>query len=449
MRQKWPVYLLLGLLVASAAWGVGQARLRRQAETSLEVERQRSLVELADGISNVEVLLGKGLVLSSPLQSSAVFPDLWHQANSAQSNLARLPLPVAEMQRTSRFLKQTADIAYVLGKKVGRGDAISDGDWELLNSLRGQAAKLAEQVRALEVSSLRQGITWSRGTAAGAARMAATTLDVHDSFKGIEKEMDRYPALIYDGPFSDHIERRKPVGVTGKTVTQEEAMAKAVAFVPSASGATYTARVRNEATGKIPAYSLQVAPQGGPGPQYFLDVCRTGGHVVWMSSDRVPGKGSLGLEQARQRAADFLAQRGYTSLEPTYAVKEENSAFVLFVHKENGIRVYSDLIKVQVALDTGEIAGFEALGYLMSHTQRKIPAPKLSMEEARKRLSHRLHVVQQRLTLIPLEDLTEALAYEFRGKLGDTDFLIYINALTGDEEKIMQVIPLGGGELAL
>jgi hypothetical protein len=71
------------------------------------------------------------------------------------------------------------------------------------------------------------------------------------------------------------------------------------------------------------------------------------------------------------------------------------------------------------------------------------------MEEARKRLSHRLHVVQQRLTLIPLEDLTEALAYEFRGKLGDTDFLIYINALTGDEEKIMQVIPSGGGELAL
>ncbi|MGE5484452.1 MAG: germination protein YpeB [Ignavibacteriales bacterium] len=451
MRAKWPVYLLVALLAVSVTWGIGQARARRRMETALEAERHRALADLADGISNVEVLLGKGLVLSSPLQSAAIFPELWHQANAALSNLARLPLPVLETQRTSRFLKQTADIAYVIGKKVGRGDPIGDSDWELMNSLRGQAAKLGEQVRALQVSALKQGFTWSRGPSrsAGPSQAAVTTIDVNDGFRGIEKEMDRYPALVYDGPFSDHIERRQPAGVTGKAVTPEEAIAKAVAFVPSPPGVTYTARVRNEATGKIPAYSIQVTPQGGAGPEYFLDISRTGGHVVWMSSNRLAGPAVLSLDQARQRAIDFLASRGYASLEATYAVKEDNRAFVLFVHKENGVRVYSDLIKVQVSLDTGEISGFEALGYLMSHVPRNMPAPRVSAAEARKRLSPRLTVVQERLALIPLENLTEVLAHEFRVRLGATDFLVYINALTGDEEKIMQIIPSGGGELAL
>ncbi|MCR4398582.1 MAG: germination protein YpeB [Firmicutes bacterium] len=388
-------------------------------------------------------------MLASGFQSSAIFPDLWHQANAALADLARLPLPVLEVQRTSRFLKQTADIAYSIGKKVGGGKAIDDNDWELMNSLRGQAAQLGARLREMQASALRQGLTWSRSPAPRATQGTLGPVDVTEGFRGIEKDMNKYPSLVYDGPFSDHIERREPAGVVGDTVSRDDALAKALAFAPLPAGLEYSAKVRTEVAGPIPGYSIHLAPAAGRGPQFFMDVSRVGGHVVWMSSDRVPGQATLGLERARDAAAQFAWSRGYRSLEPTYVVREQNSAFVLFVHKENNIRIYPDLVKVQVALDSGDVIGFEALGYLMSHRPRTLPAPRLSAAEARRRLNPRLEVLSERLALIPLENLDEVLTYEFRVKLGATDFLVYVNALTGQEERILQVVHAGGGELAM
>ncbi|NPV71400.1 MAG: germination protein YpeB [Firmicutes bacterium] len=452
-RSRWILYALVGLLALSLLWGASQARARRQVELSLEAERQRAFSNLADNVANVEVLLGKGLVLSSALQSATVFPDIWYQANMALANLSRLPLPIIELQKSSRFLNQAADLAYSLGKKVARGGTISDKDWEIMNNLRDQAAKLGGQIKDLEISSLKQGLTWSSMRGAAAARVTGANLNVGDRFKGIEKEMERYPSLVYDGPFSDHIERRQPAGVTGNPITADEAIARALKFAPTPAGVSYAARVKNEVAGKIPGFSLEVVPQGTPearnSPSFNIDISRTGGHVVWMTSSRVPRSGNLPLEQARQRAVEFLQSRGYASMEPTYAVKENGSAYVLFAYKQDGVRIYSDLIKVQVALDTGEVTGFDSLGYLMSHRQRTIPKPRISAEKASQRISPRLKVSQCRLALIPLENLDEVLAYEFRTRLGATDYLVYVNALTGDEERIMQLVPAGEGELAM
>ena len=44
-----------------------------------------------------------------------------------------------------------------------------------------------------------------------------------------------------------------------------------------------------------------------------------------------------------------------------------------FVPVKGGVRIYPDLVKVSVALDNGEIVGFEAMGYLMAHQRAKDP----------------------------------------------------------------------------
>ena len=42
------------------------------------------------------------------------------------------------------------------------------------------------------------------------------------------------------------------------------------------------------------------------------------------------------------------------------------------------------MIKVRVALDNGEIVGFDASTYYLNHHERNIDKPQLTMEEARK-----------------------------------------------------------------
>ena len=64
----------------------------------------------------------------------------------------------------------------------------------------------------------------------------------------------------------------------------------------------------------------------------------------------------------------------------TYYLSEDNTATINYAYKQDDVIVYPDLIKLKIALDTGEIIGFEAKGYLSSHRVRDIPKPAISME---------------------------------------------------------------------
>jgi germination protein YpeB len=111
--------------------------------------------------------------------------------------------------------------------------------------------------------------------------------------------------------------------------------------------------------------------------------------------------------------------------------------------------IYPDLIKVKVALDNGQILGFESKGYLNFHTKRDIPKPKLTQKEARAIVNKKLKVISSGLAIIPTEFKTEIFTYEFKGKLGDNDFLVYINAQTGKEENIFLIVNTPNGILTM
>ena len=51
------------------------------------------------------------------------------------------------------------------------------------------------------------------------------------------------------------------------------------------------------------------------------------------------------------------------------------------------------------------------------------------------------------MAIIPTEWKTEILCYEFKGKIDNTDFLVYINAETGREENILVIIDTPNGIL--
>ena len=51
------------------------------------------------------------------------------------------------------------------------------------------------------------------------------------------------------------------------------------------------------------------------------------------------------------------------------------------------------------------------------------------------------------MAIIPTEWKTEILCYEFKGKVDNTDFLVYINCDTGKEENILVIINTPNGIL--
>ena len=93
--------------------------------------------------------------------------------------------------------------------------------------------------------------------------------------------------------------------------------------------------------------------------------------------------------------------------------------------------------------------GLETSGYLNSHTERKIETPKVSKETAKSKLNKDLEIASEGLAIIPTEWKTEILCWEFKGKVEEKEFLVYVNAENGREENILVIVNTPNGTLTM
>ena len=136
-------------------------------------------------------------------------------------------------------------------------------------------------------------------------------------------------------------------------------------------------------------------------------------------------------------------------MQESYYLIQENIITINYLYKQDNILIYPDLIKIKIALDNGEILGVETNGYLNSHIQRIDITPQITETQAKTTLNPKLEIQSSALAIIPTEWKTEILCYEFKGKIDETEFLVYINAKTGREENILIIKETPGGILTM
>ena len=132
----------------------------------------------------------------------------------------------------------------------------------------------------------------------------------------------------------------------------------------------------------------------------------------------------------------------------TYYFLNENVLVINFCYTDGGTLCYTDLIKIGVAMDNGEIVFYEAGGYITNHRERAFLTPVYSTEEAEAVLSKNLTVKGVGFALIPTHSTEEIRCYEFHCQAPDsTEILVYINPSTLEEEDILILLKSDGGTL--
>jgi len=447
-RWRTAALVLLALLGGAALWGKAQMDERRAVENELSARYQQAFFDAVGRVENVEVLLSKGIIASSPRRIAEVFSDVRLEALAAQASLTQLPLVPGALLETSKFLSQVGDFGFTLAKKAAAGSPPDQDELDLLQRLRQEAAQIAAQLHQIQKEAAQGRMPWGELRARSNARLNPGE-GGGARFQDIEEQVQRIPAIQYDGPFSDHVLSREPKGLTGDVISEERAEEVAMEFLPRERKAGYRAQVRRRVEGRIPAFSVTASSEQG-GAEVVMDVAEKGGHVVWMLTKREVARTRMSVEEAVEIARNFLEERGFESMEPTYVSTAENVAVIPFVWVKDGVRIYPDQVKVSVALDDGEVVGFEAMAYLTAHTGRELPRPKISREQAHDRVAPGLEVNGEvRLALIPLPSGEEALAWEVPARMGEDWFLVYVNALTGEEENILRLVETGEGAMTL
>ena len=169
---------------------------------------------------------------------------------------------------------------------------------------------------------------------------------------------------------------------------------------------------------------------------------------LMIGDKKVKGQ-NISVDEAKKRGMEFLNKLGIDNMIETYYQKTENMIVINYAATQDGVILYPDLIKVKISLDDGKVYGVEAAGYIFNHTTRNNLKPSISQEKAKSILNSSLEIISSDMALIPTESNSEILTYEFKGKIDNREFLIYINADNAREEKVLLVIDNKNGVLTM
>ena len=438
------ITIFLVIIICLIAVLINRQRTAKQAS---ENSYNMAFYELVDYVQNVETYLAKSLISSTPEHGAETLTNVWREANLAQAYLSQLPIESQELENTEKFLNQVSDYSYSLSRKNIYNESLTDEDLKNLKDLHSYSVELENTLNQLSDDINSGRIKWNeltkKGTTAFAQQVSTSSLE---GFSNLEENFHEYSGLIYDGAFSEHLTSSEPKGLTGDDVDEETAKQKAVDFIGKNNVKEIQSLGYSE-NATIPEYNFSIKTASED--SVSLSISKKGGHIVYMNSNRSVNTEVISQDEANTKGKEFLSNHGFKDMKETYYLKQDGIVTINYAYTQNNVVIYSDLIKVKVALDNGEVLGIETTGYLNNHTQRDTSKVKISKETAKKTLNKDLQITSEGLAIIPTEYKTEILCYEFKGKIEDREFLVYINCETGEEEDILVILDTPGGTLTV
>lgn len=438
------IVVLMAIIIALGVWIYKkQVDYRQASENSYNM----AFFELVDYVQNVETYLAKSLISSTPEHGAETLTNVWREANLAQVYLSRLPIESVELEKTEKFLNQVSDYSFALSRKNIYNEKLTEEDLDNLKQLHDYSVELENTLNQLSTDMNEGRITWGELTKKGSIAFAQEVSNISkDSFTNLEENFHEYSGLIYDGAFSEHMTSSERKGLTGENIDEEKAKQIAAKFIGEDKVQEINLSSKSENTDMV-TYDFNVKVNGEKEPNLVISISEKGGHVVFMNYNRTIEAESVTQERADEIGKKFLEEHDFSNMKETYYLKQDGIVTINYAYEQDNITIYPDLIKLKVALDNGEVMGIETTGYLNSHEKRNIEEVQITKEQAKQSLNKDLEIKSENLAIIPTQWKTEVLCWEFKGKVDETDFLVYINAKTGREEDILVIVNTPNGTL--
>ena len=424
--------LVLGALLWRSEWE------KAACLNYIEGTWERAFASLSSDLTQIDTALKKLRGSSSPALAGQAAAEVWSRAEDAQQNLSQLPFSAWLLEDTASYLGKLGDYALAMSHRAYRG-ALSAGERENLAKLGETASRLNDRLLELQAELDGGGLSLGRMEAAEGVLGSGETL-LGDRMLETEDEFPELPTLIYDGPYSESAAAGPARMLEGLENVSEGAAAEAAAEFTGLMPEDFTVLGKSEGT--LPCWLLSAG-------DLTLRVTCQGGLVADMVDAAGGWEGELSPAEALEKARQFLAERGYEDAEESYWTKEEGSILFCFHGVQDGVICYPDLVKLRLDLSSGRAIGFEAAGWIMNHRQREFP-PAIPAETARAAVSEGLRILSEGLALIPTDGKEERLCWEFKCEDGEgTHFIVYADASTGEEVKLLLLLEDENGTLVL
>jgi germination protein YpeB len=450
-------FCIFGAVVLFAMVLLNKFKIQKQAT---EDNNNRDLYELVGYAKNIEVYIEKARVVTTPKATISTFCNIVKQASLAKETLSSLPIDQNNMNQISKYFTQVIDYSTVVIEKVSTNNKLADEDYSNLDKINEYALHVSNVFTDIYAELNAGNINWNE-----LSKIANEKLEIDQTsstlkgFTDLKNTFTEYEGLIYDGAYSNHLETSSPKLIQYlPECTVEEAKTKVKECILN----KYTSKEKvdediiqniqfvEETNGKLPLYTFNViVKKENMQDTVYVQITKKGGLMYLMLSDKTVSEAKIDIEEAKVLGREYLNKIGISNMKATYYINTDNMLTINYAYVQNDVIIYTDLIKVKIALDTGEIYSAECAGYIFNHTTRENISPVISDAKAKEVLNSKIEVKATNLAIIPNELNEEILTYEFKGVVEEREYLAYINAKTGEEENILIILETEGGILTM
>lgn len=434
--------ILIGALavavIGTGYWGYSEHQEKNAILIHAENNYQRAFHDLAYQVDLLHDKIGTTLAMNSRSSLSPALADVWRLTSEAHSSVGQLPLTLLPFNKTEEFLAKIGDFSYRtavrdLGKKP-----LTDEEYKTLQTLYRKSEDIQKELRNVQHLVIKNNLRWMDVELALAQDENQLDNTIIDGFKTVEKNVEGYSEAEFGPSFTSVTKRNEEFKrVDGKEISKQQAKTIATNFL-RLNGNENIKITESGGGSDVRFYSLNIEDPKTK-VQTNMDITKKGGIPVWVIQNRTIKEQKISLNKAATISKNFLAKNGFSNQELVESTQYDNIGVFTFATNLNGVRIYPEAIKMKVALDNGKIIGFSARDYLSSNKTHPISQASLTEAQARKKINKSVKVMES-LKAVIVNDLgEEVLCYEFLGTLNDDTYQIFINANTGEEEKVIKL----------
>ncbi len=398
-------------------------------QTEAESGYRTTLYEMVEASEGLDDDLSKLRVSAGNAEQRALLTDILVNSALMESAIEKIPVDSQTSTDISSFVNKTGSYARTLLRKISAGGTLSSEERETvahLYSLNDRLyQELNELVTHLERGDIRDFMTGKGGTVAekfGELGESAKEKTLQDAPFAEEGNVGENRLARFEEITSSEAEERvrelfaayhvQDVKYTGETLTQE-----------------------------VACYNFTVTCQDEL--EIFAEITKNGGKLAFFDTYEECKTKNFDLATCDAIAREYLASIGVGNVEAVWLSDGGMIANLTYTAVEDGVRIYPEIIRIRVCEEKGRVVGMDARGYLLNDEQRDL-SPALSAKEAKAKLNGGLEPYAQNLALIPVEG-QEVLCYEFACKYGEEEFIVYLDARTGEEVQIFRVLQSARG----
>lgn len=431
MAKRSIVRIISFLSVGILIFGGFSLKFYRQKEylaVQTENRYKNSLCQFAEMISQIDTDLKKQQYAVGEYMKSTLSGDIIKSCATAKICLAELPVNQENTEGIYKYLATVGDFSRVIS-------LTNDDNEKNLLSLIEFSENLNTDIDIL-INSLDNKDFFGENIDSLFNSLNFDT-DFSSEFENVSQISKTFPTLIYDGPFSDHINRLSPKHLENKGSITETQGKKIANSISKNSELLFT----GEENSQISSYIYE-------GENATCAITKKGGVPLYYYDYSIVTKKNISNKKAITQAKSFLKRVFKKDFKQSYYEITDNIITINFAVKESGIIYYSDLIKVGISLENGNIKSLETRGFIMNNHERALPKFLGNKNKIKSKISKKLKITAISKALILDSALKEKYCFEVKCKTQDkSDIIIYLNKDTLEEENILFLIHSDNGTL--